>query len=348
MDDVILLLYLKDTDYGKRLLRFLAGKKNPRLHPELVTAKKRMEIRVGTESQELVILTDYSDIQEDEKRKVIYLSNEQDRQKKKIFQYQKAEGIYRELVTLLKLDQKEKVPFTRTEESSERGVYYIFSPEGRETTVLSVMLAQYLGNIGRCLYLSLAGFPVYYEEKLKAEPDFRKKGVGELLFLLQQEDFVQREHQLRQPFGKAWMLAPMSHFKDILDCQPSEWSEFLRRLREECGYDSIVVEMGQLYEYTLELMEKGDRIWVIQRPGIFGRVHSAVLRRYCQMEDKTDIEKKIRYVKLTQEIFDWEEELMGQNLSELSTNNQKMNYIRKLVEEEGGTEEDVCIIEEIG
>ena len=37
MRDVILLLYLHDEKYGKRLLRYLAGKKNPVLYPELVT-----------------------------------------------------------------------------------------------------------------------------------------------------------------------------------------------------------------------------------------------------------------------------------------------------------------------
>ena len=76
MRDVILLLYLHDEKYGKRLLRYLAGKKNPVLYPELVTVRERIEKRTASEAEELVVLTDDAGIREDSKRKVIYLSRE--------------------------------------------------------------------------------------------------------------------------------------------------------------------------------------------------------------------------------------------------------------------------------
>lgn len=94
MEDVTLLLYLKDVEYGKRLLRFLVQKKNPGLHPELVTSGNGMEFRIGMGTGGLVILTDDPTVHGDEKRKVINLSNVQDRTKGKIFQFQKAEKIY--------------------------------------------------------------------------------------------------------------------------------------------------------------------------------------------------------------------------------------------------------------
>ena len=75
MENVILLLYLKDAEYGKRFLRFLVGKKNPHLHPELVTAADKIKMRVGMESEELVVLTDDMGVKEDEKRQREFIGN---------------------------------------------------------------------------------------------------------------------------------------------------------------------------------------------------------------------------------------------------------------------------------
>ena len=41
MEEIILLLYLREEEYGKRLLRFLTGKRNPGVFPELVTKRSR-------------------------------------------------------------------------------------------------------------------------------------------------------------------------------------------------------------------------------------------------------------------------------------------------------------------
>ena len=65
MEDVVLLLYMKDEDYGRRLLRFLLRQKNPRLHPELVTSEHLVQDRVGTPAQKLWVLTDRDGVAED-------------------------------------------------------------------------------------------------------------------------------------------------------------------------------------------------------------------------------------------------------------------------------------------
>lgn len=346
MENVILLLYLKDAEYGKRFLRFLVGKKNPHLHPELVTAADKIKMRVGMESEELVVLTDDMGVKEDEKRKVIYLSNKQDVGNKTIFQYQKAEGIYRELLMLLQLKEEPERLSESVTGQDVRGLYCVFSPDGTESTLLSVTLAQYLGSCGKCLYLSLSGFPVFYSQEISMEPEFDKKGLGELLFLMNQEEFSQRQEQLCMPFGNACMLAPISHYKDLLDCSLEEWKTLFHRIFTECEYDSVVVEMGQLFEYTLDLMEMGDRVFVVKEKGLCGRVRNAVFRKYCHMEKKEALERKAQFIELPFDKREWEQALSGQPLSQLSEDRQRMAYVRELVEVHVGGEEDVCIIEE--
>lgn len=304
-------------------------------------------MRVGTQAEKIVVVTDYEDVKEDGKRQVIYLSNEKDAKKKKIFQYQKAEGIYRELLALLRLKENTGEQEGKSE-ADARGMYCVFSTNGTEGTALSVMLAQYLGNHGKCLYLSLAGFPVFYSQEISPEPELPKKGLGELLFLLNQEMFEEKQEELKMSFGSAYMLAPMAHYKDLLDCSLQEWKTFFGRIFSECGYDSVVVEMGQLFEYTLDLLEMGDRIFVIREKGICGRVKSAVFRRYCRMEGKEMLEQRAQFIELPFDEKEWEQELSGQTLSQMAEDRQMMAYIGGLAEGDRGGEDDVCIIEDDG
>ena len=101
-----------------------------------------MEFRVGTELHPSAVLTDDPGLYEDGKHNTILLSGQQDRTQKKIFQYQKAEGIYQELLWQLRLDPA--VPaVSETAEMTEKKdmVYAVFSPESGDGTYLAVTLA---------------------------------------------------------------------------------------------------------------------------------------------------------------------------------------------------------------
>lgn len=336
IEDVTLLLYLRDEEYGKRLLRFLLHKKNPGIHPELVTAGSSMEFRVGTELHPSVVLTDDPGLYEDGKHNTILLSGQQDRTQKKIFQYQKAEGIYQELLWQLRLDPA--VPaVSETAEMTEKKdmVYAVFSPESGEGTDLAVTLAQYMAERGKCLYLQMSGLPVYFGEKLETEPDFGVKGMGELLFLLGQEDFPEQVQRCCHRFGRAEMLPPVSHFKDLLDCRPEDWECFLHRLQKDCGFDSIVVEMGLVHEFFLDIMEKADQVFFLQPPGYLGRIRRAVFQRYCRTEGKDGLLARTKYIRQPEEISlaagDWE----NRDLADMAEDRRRMEWIKRLLGGEG-------------
>lgn len=325
MDEVTLFLYLKERDYGERLLRFLLRKKNPWLHPELVTEGRHLEMCIPPKGERLAVLTDCEDMQEDGKKEIIYLANKTDRENKKIFQYQKAEDIYNELQIILKLQPE--APQKKCEVDKRKGIYSVFSTEGVGTTCISVYLSQYLGKYGKCLYLSMAGFPLYYGGEIRGKPDFAKEGLSELLFSLSQKSFPQLEEKIRQPFGNAYMLPPFRHYKDILDCRPEDWKQLLARLQESCGYDSFVVEHGQLMEYTLDYLEVSDKIFLAGRGGICGRIRNRVFWRYCEQENRNGLMNKLFPLALPPEISQWEEELAGQSVLELCQNGQAMSRV---------------------
>lgn len=71
---------------------------------------------------------------------MILLGKADDRQQKKILQYQRAEGIYEDLLKILgykPLEEQKKI---------QKGVIMFFSPEGMIVTEPAVMTAQYLGD----------------------------------------------------------------------------------------------------------------------------------------------------------------------------------------------------------
>ncbi len=331
MEDVVLLLYMKDEEYGRRLLRFLLRQKNPRLHPELVTSEHLVKNRVGTPTQKLLVLTDREEVTEDEKKEVIYLSNEQDARGKRIFQFQKAEGIYDELLRFMPEAQTGEREALPEPERGVKGIFGVFSPSCRGAALLSVLLSQYLGGLGRCLYISIEGFPLYYGDRLTDEPDFGGRGMVELLFSLEQPDFAEREEGLRLPFGKAFMLLPVPHFKDLLDCSGEEWNQFLQRLVSDCGYDSIVVEMGQISEYLLDYMECCDRIYMPEFPDGVESVRRRVFERCCAMDGQEDLKKKIQCVRMGDECMEWERELFQKSVAQMSGDAAKMEFAARVM-----------------
>ena len=344
MEQIILLLYFREENYGRRFLRFLNGKKNPQIRPELVTERDGVLRRVGTTSDRLVVVTDDDTICEDGKREVVLLTGEQNRKEKKIFQYQCADGIYTELAALLGVEKK---PQEQMGGERGQGIVMFFSPGEAPVTELAVLESQYLGLQGRCLYISLSGFPVYYSEEFQKEPDYQVPGLGELMLCPAEEMFAQKLQQLVQPFGRAEMLAPFSHYKELFDCTAEDWSLLLRRLRKEGGYDSVIVETGALFDSLLDLLNLSDRLFIVCGEDTFGKVRTEGFRHYCQMEKKDELLSRAEFVSEPEDIEEWRKSLSLQPLSEWAGNSQMMGKMKKLLEnrEEG---EDVCLWEDFG
>ena len=112
MKETIILLYFLQADYGRRLLRFLTRKKNKQIRLELMTERERVMWRTETENQRIVVLTDDEGLYAEAKKEVILLGKADDRQQKKILQYQRAEGIYEDLLKILgyrPLEEQKKI-----------------------------------------------------------------------------------------------------------------------------------------------------------------------------------------------------------------------------------------------
>lgn len=342
--DIILFVYVREEEYGKRFLRFLLRKKHPRLHPELVTRYEVVNHRVETERQKIVVLTDDRKVYEEEKRQVILLSDEQSRENGKIFQYQQADEIYDEL--LVQIGIEKQTVCVETKQSYEKGVYCICSPSRQDSTVMAVMLSQYLACYGSTLYINLSEFPYYFEEQLLKKPNFCQKGIGELIFLTDRKRFKEREAQCHISFGNANMLPSMPYYKDLLDSTADDWQEILQRLQKECGYEKIVIQINELMECSLAVMEKSDYTWFLYPRCKMGEIEKEVFSHYCQLEKREALLEKVQWVEIPAEVADWQEIMEQQGLMEVSENKQAMACMEQFVK--GGEGEDVCLVEDFG
>lgn len=346
--EVILLIYVQEEVYGKRLLRYVLGKKNPYLHPELVTSSDMVTYRVGTETQKVVVLTDKEDIRAEGKKAVIHLTARQNVERNTIFRYQKAENIYKQLLLQLGMKEESNPDNLMKNAGQKRGIVFVLSPDAIGVTAMATLISQWLGQNGCCLYLNLTGFPIWFGESLCEEPDFQLSGVDELLFMSNREDFAEREKEIRRPMGQAFLLPPFHHYKDLLDSTKEDWHELFQRLQTDCGYDSIVVELGPLMEHTMDLLSLGNEIIFLSQKGLLGKVRFNVWKQYCRMEKKQELLYQTRRLLLPEEWQEWEEMILEHPLKEIAGNNQLMARVNELLEHDREGEEDVCLWEDFG
>lgn len=343
--EVILLLYVREEDYGHRLLRFLLAKKNRFLHPELVTDEKMLWNRVGTQAQRIVVLTDREMMVKEEKREIIYLSAQRGNERKSVYQYQKAESLYRELLVKLGIEEGKTDEPLSDSAAHSGGIWFFISTDGIGLTAAAVMAAQYLALHGKCLYINLTEFPVWFGETLCEKPNFQLAGAGELLFMSEDREFIRREKEVRKELGKAYLLPPFHHYKDLLDSTKEDWQEMFHRLRSDCGYDSIVVELGSLTEHTLDLLSLGDKILLFNQKGMLGDIRFHVWEQYCRMEKSEELLRQIQRCAIPDEWQEWETMMIDELWEEMAENKQFMSKIEAILYQKQEEEEDVYCLE---
>lgn len=341
--EITLLIYVEE-EYGKRLLRFLLGKRHPKLHPELITRYEMIKKRLEKEEEGLIVLTDDRNVYEEDVGKVILLGERQSKKERKIFQYQEAEKIYDELLGQIELEDMTGWEEMMVQEE-EKGCYCLCSANRQKNMVMAGILSQYLAGKGKTLYLSLGEFPYYYDEMIQGKADFSRKGMGELIFLTDREKFKEREDRCRGKFGRANLLAPIPYYRDLLDCTAKDWQEIFRRLQEECDYDYLVVQMDELMECSMDVMAGCERVWFLYDDNALGERERDVFSHYCQMEKRENLLEKICWVEMPVAIHEWKERLERGELAEIADDEPLMSYMKQFLR---GVREDACFVEDIG
>lgn len=299
---------MTDLDYGSRLARYLTGRYNSGVEVELLTGwRDKADVR-----DEDIVLTDDPKISGNpDGQIVLFVKTPEEQGKNKIFMYRSREEIHRELLELT----GKKEALNRNISPQERGIIVVFSPEGGdEKTVLALKRAGELSRNKRVLYISLCGFPICFNSLLEKEGSGRDKdvssGLTDLMLRTEGKDFTQGLEDAVFQLGKIWSVTPASHYKDLLDFSLEDIRRFMRGLKAQEMFEVIVLELGQIFEYTLDLMVYADQILIPRESGILAAIRRNVLQRYCGMEGKPELWERMTFEESDSSLPETEEELL--------------------------------------
>ncbi len=277
---------LTDLDYGSRLARYINSQCTCSMEAEILTEWSD-KTDVGNED---IVLSDDPEILKDlQCQAALLVQTPEEQGKNKIFMFRSREEIYNDLLDLTGTKKGQAgIP------PNERRIIAVFSPEGGDgKTLLALTRAGELSCKKKVLYISLCGFPVFFDPSWTEENGGRdvsfSPGIAELMLRAEDESFGQELENMAFPLGKIWSVRPVSHYKDLLDFSPEDISKFMKGLKRQSVFETVVLELGQIFEYTLDLITYADQILIPKETGILAAIRRNVLQRYCEMEGKAEL-----------------------------------------------------------
>ena len=110
----------------------------------------------------------------------------------------------------------------------------IFSPEGgEEKTRLALQEALECSKYLKVLYISMCGVPVFFPEELKETPSIFHQGLAEWILATENGKAEESLQSLAYSYGKISILAPVAHYKDLLDFSLQEIESMMEGLRKQ-------------------------------------------------------------------------------------------------------------------
>ncbi len=274
----------QNETYSERFVRYAASNAHPDIQIEQLT-----EITDKTVFQEsdVVVCDDLKKLNQLACHKILIVRQREEETEETIFMYQNRETIYQRLLQIVGAQNLGEVP----------KVMCVFSPEGGdEKTLLALERAIELGKSRRVLYVSLCGFPIFFREEISITPHGAEQGVAELFLCTKVEEFERKLDELSFSMGCIDMMPPVEHYKDLLDFSKEEVNCFMKHLQEQTRYDVVVLEMGQLFEYSFELLGGASCVLVPQEPGFLAKVRRHVFQEYCRREGKEQVWERLEVV----------------------------------------------------
>lgn len=249
-----LYLYLRDEEYGKRLVRYISGRRHPGLRAMRMTDREAFwESRGHSESKNEVWVTDDETGQAADPlggKELILLGTRNDPERGFVSVCQEARAIDQEITRFIGLDVK-----TEEEVKPLAGVYAVYAPEGLPGVVACEVLAEEFSQYGSCLYVPLREFPVETSYSEEGSSVYMEEGdtgtgfhLGDVLFRIEEKSsFLSAVEKSGIHKGTYWELPGISHFRDLWDMSEQELHLFTERLGES-GYDYVVIGMDALRE----------------------------------------------------------------------------------------------------
>lgn len=292
-------LYSQNKTYGKRLFHYFEGKKNRYMKFYLATGQEGL-MKILEEQIDGVLIDEDLQSEFPLLPNPVWLTNEEKEGDNKIFMYQSAGRIYTRIQEI----------FLKETVCNKQLMTCVFSPEGsKDKTEFALSICKERMEKGPVIYLSLSGFPVIFGENLVERPELSELGMSHLIFTMSERDFKEQLAQCSFFYEGIQVITPFWHYKDLLDIDFVDLQHFFELVAKTRPEASIVIEMGQIFEYTFEVLELADEILIPMSAGIFDQIRLNVLRGYCRLEGKETLAERFQIIIDEGEEYDMYEEI---------------------------------------
>ena len=285
-------IYLRDREYAIRFLTYFRQKLPKYMEIKMISEKgEAMEIAEGS-----IVISDNKRFLEEIGKSGIFLSESPvTDSENEIFKYQKRTAIWKSFCKIVGQTGDEEQKTVR-----KKGICCVFSPEGgEEKTRLALQEAMESAQQAKVLYISMCGVPVFFPEELTETPSLSHRGLAEWILAVQNEKNNEALEKLVYLHGKISILAPVAHYKDLLDFTKEEIENMMEGLQKQTLFDRVILEVGQFFEYTFDLLDYADEIIMPLEDGFLAAIRRHVLREYCFAEKRESIWDRITFCEVT-------------------------------------------------
>lgn len=208
-----------------------------------------------------------------------------------VYKYQPAYEVLRVLTRFQETAAAAQLPYE--EPARLRAVY---SPLGGcLKTSFGLVMGYLLAEEKRCLFVSLeahSGFRTLFERQYPAD-------LSDLFHAVRQGDDIRvRLNEALQTFGKLRYIPPVIWPEDVREAERGELKELLKGLAQGCGFDELILDVGQDLARPEEVLAWSDDIYMIGKEDAFSRAKLSEYEQYLRLRGYEGLLERVRRVSL--------------------------------------------------
>lgn len=211
----------------------------------------------------------------------------------RISRFKSADSIIKEVLSEVRLEDAGNIKMSDFDLSR---IFVVYSPVSRcLKTTLSVTISQLLSDRGKTLYINTECFSGFnrifmshYDTDLSDLLFYLKGGSSNISLKLQSMVFSSQGYDYIPPG-----VSP----EDICQTEPGIWEELFKEAAK-CGYEYIVMDMGNYISGMLEIMKKSEKIFMPVRTDTVSKAKLAQFEALLHISGCEDILDHIERLQL--------------------------------------------------
>lgn len=172
----------------------------------------------------------------------------------------------------------------------------VYSPVSRcLKTSLALTMGQQLARDGKVLYISFeifAGFGTLIDGECRGD-------LSDVLYFFRQEDFgVMRLKSMVYNWKDMDYIPPVRYPEDLEQLTGEEAAALLERAAAECGYEYVIVDVGQAVLNIGPVLELCDVVYMPVKEDCVSSAKLEELEEYLRVSGREGLRERIQRVKL--------------------------------------------------